>query len=182
MSTLHEIDPSLPIHRLGYSLYDHCESSLPLGSNVVGDTPWIDLEDVFDSPFTSLPLVAPSFSSTPTDTSVSDSTLLASSLHLAYCMGLEMGEASRRDASVLEDVWSEELELIKPCLEEAPFEEPCGDIVMGSSTPNTGLIDLICIKPPDSTPISSPLPPTTPSFMHAFHESLGDIRAYHPFF
>ena len=37
-----------------------------------------DLEKVFDPPLTSLPLVAPSFFSTPVATSVSDTTLLAS--------------------------------------------------------------------------------------------------------
>ena len=94
MSTLHEIDPSLPIHRLGYSLYDHCESSLPLKSNFVDDAPLNDFEEVFDPPLTSWPLVAPSFSSTLVATSVSDSTLLTVPLPLAQCTGLEMRETS----------------------------------------------------------------------------------------
>ena len=34
---LHETDPSLPFSRLEASLYDDCESSLPLESNVVDD-------------------------------------------------------------------------------------------------------------------------------------------------
>jgi len=76
---LHETDPSLPIiRRLESSLYDDYESFLPLESKVVDDAPLTDLDEVFDPPLTSLPLIAPSFSSTPTATSVSDSTLLAS--------------------------------------------------------------------------------------------------------
>ena len=60
----------------------------------------IDLEEVFDPPLTSLPLVATSFSSTPITTSINDLTLLTSSFPLAQCTGLEMGEISRGDASV----------------------------------------------------------------------------------
>ena len=30
------------------------------------------------------------------------------------------------------------------------------------------------------TPTSSPLPPTIPSHLHAFHESLGNIKGYNP--
>ena len=75
---LHDTDPSLPIPRLESSLYDDCEYSLPLESNIVDDTPLINLEEVFDPPLTSLLLIAPSFSSIPIATSVSDSTLLAS--------------------------------------------------------------------------------------------------------
>jgi len=100
---LHETDPSLHIPRLEPSLYVDYESSLPLESNVVDDAPLTDLEEVFDPPLTSLPLVAPSFSNTPVATSVSDSTLLASPLPLAQCIGLEMGQTSRVDVSVLED-------------------------------------------------------------------------------
>jgi len=44
------------------------ESSILLESNVVDDVPLTDLEEVFDSPLTSLPVVAPSFSNTPMDT------------------------------------------------------------------------------------------------------------------
>jgi len=54
--------------------------------------------------------------------------------------------------------------------------------VMGSTTPSVGLIDPICNEPLDLTPISSPLPPTTPSHVHAFHESLGDLRGCYPSF
>ena len=68
------------------------ESFLPLESNVVDDTPLIELEEVFDAPLTSSSFVALSFSSTPMDTSVTDLILLASSLHLAHYTGLEMGD------------------------------------------------------------------------------------------
>ena len=67
---------------------------------------------MFDPLLTSLPLVAPSFSSTLVATNVSDLTLLASPLPLAQCMGLEMGETSRVDVRILEDaslVWSKSL-------------------------------------------------------------------------
>jgi len=45
-----------------------------------------------------------------------------------------------------------------------------------------GLIDCICITLLDLTPILSHLLPTTLSYLYAFHESLGDIRGYHPSF
>jgi len=72
------------------------------------------------------------------DTSVSDLTLLGSPLPLAQCKGLEMGEISRGDVSDIEDVSLvrlKELTLVEPLCEEAPFEEFCGDVVMGSATP-----------------------------------------------
>jgi len=79
-SLLHEIDPSLPIPRIKSSLYDYCQSSLPLESNVVDGAPSIiDIEEVVDHPFTSLLLITLSFSSYPIATSVGDLTLLASS-------------------------------------------------------------------------------------------------------
>jgi len=80
---LHETDPSIPIPRLESSLYDDYEFLLPLESNIVDDASLTHLEEVFDPPLTSWPLVAPSFSSTPIATSVGDSTLLASPLPLA---------------------------------------------------------------------------------------------------
>jgi len=48
--------------------------------------------------------------------------------------------------------------------------------VRGSDTPSIEEIDPICTEPFDSTPISRPFSPTTPSYVDAFHESLGDIR------
>jgi len=90
-----------------------------------------------------------------------------------------MGEISRVNASVLEDaslVWLEEPILVEPCLEEAPFEELCGDIVMGSAAP---ALDLL-IELLNLTPTSFPLLPTTPSYVCAYHESLGDVRGYNP--
>jgi len=80
---LHETNPSPPIPRLESGLYDDYEFFPPLESNVVDDALLTNLEEVFDPPLTSLPLVAPSFSSTPVATSISDSTLLASPLCLA---------------------------------------------------------------------------------------------------
>ena len=56
--------------------------------------------------------------------------------------------------------------------------ELCGDLVMGIDTPSIEHIDPICHEPLDLTPTSSPLPPTTPFPVHAFPESLGDIRGY----
>jgi len=64
---LHETNPSLPFSKLKASLYDDCDSSLPLESNFVYNTPLTDLEEAFDPPLTSLPpLVALSSSRTPT--------------------------------------------------------------------------------------------------------------------
>jgi len=88
---LHETDPSLPIPKLEFSLYDDYESFLPLETNVVDDAPLIDLEEMFNPPLTSVPLVAPSFSSSPVATRVIDLTLLASPLPLAQCMGVRDG-------------------------------------------------------------------------------------------
>ena len=70
---------------------------------VVDDADLTNLEEVFDPPLTSLPLVAPSFFSTPIAASINDLTLLASPLPLALCTRLEMGEISKGDVSVLED-------------------------------------------------------------------------------
>jgi len=77
---LHEIDLSLHFPRLEASFCDDYESSLPIEFNVVDDVPLIDLEEVFDPPLSSWPFVAPSFSGTPIDISVSTPTLLASPL------------------------------------------------------------------------------------------------------
>jgi len=99
-------------------------------------------------------------------------------------MVLKMGETSTSDVSVLEGahLFGQTPVLVEPCPKEAPFEELCGDIVMGSATPGIGLIDPICIKPLYLTPTSSPSLPTTPSYVHAFHASLCDIRGYNPSF
>jgi len=92
---LNETDPSIPSPRFDASLYNDCESFLPLESNIIDDTTLTDLEEAFDLSLTSLPFVAPFFSSTPMDTSVSDLILLASPLYLAQCMGLEIGKISK---------------------------------------------------------------------------------------
>jgi len=86
-------------------------------------------------------------------------------------MGLEMGETSRRDSNVIKDVSllrSREVTLVVPHLKEAPFVEFDGDLVLNSDTPSIEHIDPICSELLDSTPISSPLPPTTSSCMHTF--------------
>jgi len=93
-----------------------------------------------------------------------------------------VGEISGCDVSVLEDdslSWSKKLTLH---LEETPFAEFFGDIVIGSNTPNIKHTDPICSKLFDPTPISSPFSPTIPSHVHAYHESLGDIIGYNPSF
>jgi len=69
-----------------------------------------------------------------------------------------------------------------PHLEEAPFEELCGDIMMVSTTSSIGLIDPICNEPLDLTPTLSLLLPTTSSHLHAYYESLDDISGYNPSF
>ena len=71
---LSETDLSLPSSRLEASLYNACELFLLLESNIIDDAPLIDLEEAFDPPLTSLPFVAPSFSSTLMDTRVNDFT------------------------------------------------------------------------------------------------------------
>jgi len=68
--------------------------------------------------------------------------------------------------------------LVEPHLEEAPFGEFCGDIVMGNDTPNIRHTDPICFELFDSTPISSPSLSITLSYVHAFQESVGDVRGY----
>ena len=140
---------------------------------------------MLDPPLTSLPFVAPSFSSTPITTRDSDSTFLTSPFPLAQWIGLEMGETSRGDGNVIEDVSflrSKELTLIAPHLEEAPFVEFDGNLTLNSDTPSIEHIDPICSKLFDSTSTSSRLLPTTPSYLLAFHESVGDLRGYNPSF
>ena len=74
---LQEINCSLPVLRLESSLYDDCESFLSLEYNIVDDAPLTHLEEAFDPPLTSLPLVASSFSSFVVASSISDLTLLS---------------------------------------------------------------------------------------------------------
>ena len=76
-----------------------------------------------------------------------------------------MGEISRGDPSSMKDAslgWSEEFTLVDAYLEEDPFEELCGNDVMVRDTPSIGDTDPTCTRPLNSTPISSPLLPTTP--------------------
>jgi len=51
-----------------------------------------------------------------------------------------------------------------------------------NAAPSIGHTDLICTDPLDSTPISSPLLSTNSSYVHAFLESVGDIRGYYTSF
>jgi len=97
-------------------------------------------------------------------------------------MSLEMREIYRRNASALEDDSldeSKELSVVPYYLQEAPFEVFCGDIVMGSDTPNIAHIEPMCTEPLSLISTSSPLLPITPSHDHAFHESSDDIRGYY---
>jgi len=94
-----------------------------------------------------------------------------------------MGEPSGGDVSVLEDaslLRSKELTFVEPHLEDAPLEELCGDLMMETYTPSIGPTNPIGKEPLDLTPTPSTLPPTSPSHLHAFHESLGDIKGYNP--
>ena len=96
-----------------------------------------------------------------------------------------MGQTSRGDVSVLEDtslLRLKELTLVAPHLEEALFVEFCGDLVMGRDAPSIEHADPSCSELFNSTSTSSLLLPTTPSHLHAYHESLGDIRGYSPSF
>ena len=89
-----------------------------------------------------------------------------------------MGETSGGDVSVLEDaslLKSKELTLV-----ESHLEELCGGLVMGTDIPSIRPTDPIGNVPLDLTLTSSPLPPTIPSHLHAFHESLGDTKGYNP--
>ena len=86
-----------------------------------------------------------------------------------------MGESLRGDATCIEDdslEWSDDIALLEPS-----FEEYYSDDVRVGAAPSIEHIDPICIRPLDLTPISSPFLPTIFSHLHAFHESLGDIRA-----
>jgi len=90
-------------HILGCSLYHDCESFLLQGPNFIDDAHLTDLEEVFDPPLSSSPLVTPSSSSTPIDTTISASTLLASPYPLAGCTELGRSEPSTGGVSVIED-------------------------------------------------------------------------------
>ena len=51
--------------------------------------------------------------------------------------------------------------MVESYLEDAPFQELCGDIVMGSATPSIKLIDSICTTLLELTHTLSLLLPTT---------------------
>jgi len=75
---LYETDPNLTSTRLEVSLYEDCESSLPLESSFVDDIPYTDLEEAPDPPLTSSSLLALSSTSTPIGITVNALTLHAS--------------------------------------------------------------------------------------------------------
>jgi len=157
---LHETNPNLASLKLEVSLYEDCESSLPLESSFVNDIPYTDLEEVPDSPLTSSSLVTLSSTSTPVGTTVSALTLHASPLPLAQCTGLEMGESYMGDVTVLEhdfSTWLKEHILVESHLEEGPFAELCNDSLVVGATPSDH-IDQICTEPLDSTPHFIPPP------------------------
>ena len=157
----HETDPNLGSARLEFSLYEDCKSSFPLESSFVDDIPYTDLEEAPDPPLTSSSLVAPSSTSTPIGTTVSALTLHASSLHLAQCTRLEIGEPFRGDVSVLEDdfpTWSIGPPLVELHLEEAPFEELCDDSFVVGAALSIEHIGSICTGPLDLTPHFIPFP------------------------
>ena len=129
---------------------------------------------------TSSSFVAPSFPSTPIGTTVSVLTLLASPLPLAQCTGLETDESFRDDVSILEDdllTWSKE-----PTLLESRLQQLCDDHVRVGVAPSFKHMDLHCLDSLDLTPVSSPFLPTTPTHLHAFGESVGDISGSQPLF
>ena len=140
---------------------------------------------MINPPLISLPFTVLSLSNTPRNTNIGDLILLASPLPLTQCTRLEIGETSKSDASFVKDNllnWMKELTLIKPYLEETPLEGSSGDNAIVGAASSTEHIDPFCIESLDLTHISSPLLRTTPSYLHAFQESLGDIRGHTPSF
>jgi len=76
-----------------------------------------------------------------------------------------MGEFFKGDASFVKDDmldWSKESTLIELFLEEAPFQQSCGDSVVVGATPSNEHIDPIHTESLDLAPLSSLLLPTTP--------------------
>ena len=66
--------------------------------------------------------------------------------------------------------------MVKAFVEEAPFEELCGDGMVVGAALSIEHIDPISTESLDlGSPISSSLLPTTPSHLHAFDKPLGDI-------
>jgi len=53
---------------------------------------------------------------------------------------------------------------------------------MVSVSPSIGHNNFIYTEPFNLMPTSSPLFSTTPSYLHAFYESICEIRGYHPSF
>jgi len=161
----HETNPSLSSLKLEVSLYNDYESSFPLESNFVVNTPSTDLEEAIDPPLTHLSFVAPSSPITPRATTAGVLTLLISPILLAHCTGLEIGEPSRGDANFVEDdllVWLRELTLIELYLVEAPFGELCGDSVMFGAASSFKRMDLPCVESLGLTLFHLPYFPPTP--------------------
>jgi len=102
---LHKNGPSLASLTVEASFYDDYKPSLPLEADSTVDTPLTGLEEVIDPILISLPFVVLSLPNTPRDTAIGDLTLLASPLPLAQCAGLETGELSKGDASILKMIY-----------------------------------------------------------------------------
>jgi len=178
---LHETDPSPSSPKLEVSLYDDYESSLPLEPDFMANSPLTGLEKVIVCSLTSSLFIAPSLPSTLRDTTKGVLHLLFSSpLPLAQCTGLEIRESLVGDTSCVEDDsldWLGEFALLEPS-----FKEYYSHDVRVGAAPSIEHTDQIHTELLDLVPISFPFLPTTPSHLHAFQESLGDISGLHPSF
>jgi len=176
---LHETAPSPCFPQLEVSLYDDYEYSFPLEPDFMADSSLTGLGEVLVCSLTSLPFIALSLPSTLTDTTEGVLHLLSSSaLPLAQCTGLEIGESLVGDASCIEDDsldWLGDITVLKP----SSAEYYSHDVRVGA-VPTIEHTDQIQTELLDLVPISSPFLPTTPSHLHAFQESLGDISGFHP--
>jgi len=120
---LYDAIPSVPTLKLEVILYDDYESFHPLQSNFVLNTPSTALEEEIDPPLTHLLLLV--LPTTPQDTAICVLTLLASTLPLALCTGLEISKPFRSGTDFVEDdsvVRAKQLTSIEPFVEEDPFE------------------------------------------------------------
>jgi len=90
-----------------------------------------------------------------------------------------MGESPTGGASSIEGDsldWSRDIKVL-----ELSFEELYSDDVRVGAAPSIEHIEPICTKSFDLTPYFIHFIPTTPSHLHAFHESLDDTRGYNPY-
>ena len=85
-----------------------------------------------------------------------------------------MGDASYVKDDSLD--WLDDIALLEPSSKEYYSHD-----VRASASPSIKHTNQIHTELLDLVPISSPFLPTTPSRLHAFHESLGDISGSHPY-